>query len=401
MGSDLDAFKALAREILAVSPATILVCVYRPDSFPSEVWEDGASGTVFVEAIRAGVRDVLRRPVSKSDVEQLFSRLSGEQGIVKRPDIASVVSFISNKGGVGKSTSAVNAAVRLAQRHPQRVLLVDASLQMGVCASMLDLQPKTTILDAVRESGRLDETLVRQLAIPHRSGLDLLAAPPDAISATEIDDEMISRVLTLARRTYDYVIVDTFPLFDRIVISVLDLSDLVYVVLDNVVPTVLSVAHLISLLDGLEYDPDRQRVLLNRFTRSSASPSVDDVAAQLGRPVAHCLPFDKRALTAANVGEPFALSPRRWAKLDIGLQGVVDEIEAIRMANEADSARSNESSSVNGQQQRTTSSNSDGERGQLRSTRSDSPPTEESIVATESGEESAAPNSEFSDDNGI
>ncbi len=55
-----------------------------------------------------------------------------------------VVTFISNKGGVGKSTLAVNAAVGLALRHPGRVLLVDGSIQMGVAAALLNVQPETT-----------------------------------------------------------------------------------------------------------------------------------------------------------------------------------------------------------------------------------------------------------------
>jgi len=332
MTGDLAAFRSLTREIGLVSPDTVLVAVYRPDSFSEEVWDDSTSGTIFVQAIRAGVRDVLRRPVSRSDLQQLFDRLgnTSTSQTSNSTQFGTIVSMISNKGGVGKSTTAVNVAVGLAQRHPRRVLLVDCSLQMGVCAAMLDLKPKTSILDVAREQQRLDETLVRQLALPHRSGVDLLAAPPDAIAATEIDDEMISRVLTLARRSYDYVIVDTFPLFDRVVMAVLDLSDLVYIVLDNVVPTILSVAELIRLLNNLEYSPDNQRVILNRLSRLAGSPSQDDVAVQLGRPVAHVMPLDNRAITSANIGEPFALRPRRWSKLDRGLTGIVDEIESFR-----------------------------------------------------------------------
>lgn len=332
MTGDLAAFRSVTREIALVSPDTVLVAVYRPDSFSDEVWDDSTSGTIFVQAIRAGVRDVLRRPVSRSDLEQLFDRLgnaaSGQTS--PAPPLGTIVSMISNKGGVGKSTTAVNVAVGLAKRHPRRVLLVDCSLQMGVCAAMLDLKPKTSILDVAREQQRLDETLVRQLAIPHRSGVDLLAAPPDAIAATEIDDEMISRILTLARRSYDYVIVDTFPLFDRVVMSVLDLSDLVYIVLDNVVPTILSVAELVRLLDKLEYSAENQRVILNRFSRLAGSPSPDNVAAQLGRPITHMMPLNNRAITSANLGEPFAMYPRRWSKLDRGLRGIVDEIDSFR-----------------------------------------------------------------------
>ena len=159
-----------------------------------------------------------------------------------------VVCFVSNKGGVGKSTTAVNAACGLALRHPGRVLLVDASLQMGVGASLLDLTPATSLLDVVREADRLDEILLRQLAAPHSSGLHLLAAPDDAVAASEIDDEIISRLVTLARRTYDFVIVDTFPMLDRAMVAVLDHSDRAYVVLENVVPTVLGGVKFLQVL---------------------------------------------------------------------------------------------------------------------------------------------------------
>ena len=131
-------------------------------------------------------------------------------------------------------------------RHPERVLLVDASLQMGVCASLLDLTPTTSLSDVVREKDRLDETLIRQLAMPHSSGLHLLAAPADAVEAADIDDEVISRILTLARHTYDFVMVDTFPMLDRAIVAVLDLSDRAYVVLENVVPTVLGAVKLVA-----------------------------------------------------------------------------------------------------------------------------------------------------------
>ena len=206
---------------------------------------------------------------------------------------------------------AVNAACGLALRHPDRVLLVDLSIQMGVCASMLDLRPPATIIDAVRQRDRLDETLLRQIAAVHSSGLHLLAAPAGAVEAAEIDDEAVARLLTLARRTYDFVIVDTFPMLDRVMIAVLDFSDRVYVVLENVVPTLQGAVKFVKLLDGLGVGRERQRIVLNRQTSLPGSLPPADVARHLGREVNHVLPADKqrgdrgefrRALRAA--GEP-------------------------------------------------------------------------------------------------
>ena len=165
------------------------------------------------------------------------------------------------------------------------------------------------------------------MTVKHSSGLDLLAAPPDPIYAAEIDDEMIARVLSMARRTYQYVVIDTFPLFDRIVMAVLDFADRAYVVLDNVVPTVISAQRLLELMDAIDYPEERRSVVVNRFAKVAGNPSLADIERQLKHSVDHVLPFDNRALLAANLGEPFALSPRAWSKLERGLSDLVDDAE--------------------------------------------------------------------------
>lgn len=314
LAGDLARAHRTAREVLAVAPQTTLIGIYRPDSFPAEVWEQAAHGAVFVECVREGIRDFLRRPISANDFRLLLDRnLTARSNSPQRT--GSVVSFMSNKGGVGKSTLATNTACALARRGANGVLLIDCSLQMGVCASLLDLHPRTTIIDALHERARLDETLIRELATPHACGVDLLAAPPDAVAAAAVDDELLSQVIAMARRTYEYVVVDTFPLFDRLVISILDLSDRAYVVLENVVPTILSAAKLLQLLSQMHYPSERIQIVVNRFATTSGNPSIAEIAEQLGRPVAHVLPLDRRVVTSANLGQPFALSPRWWSRL--------------------------------------------------------------------------------------
>ncbi|HUG94097.1 MAG TPA: AAA family ATPase, partial [Planctomycetaceae bacterium] len=132
MGPDLRELKLFAAELAEHSPGTTIAAVFRPDSFGVDVSE----AAVLIEALRAGVRDFLRRPVAPNELADLLRRASGT---APKPASAHgrIVSFISNKGGVGKSTLAVNAACGVARRHPGRVLLVDASLQLGVCASLL------------------------------------------------------------------------------------------------------------------------------------------------------------------------------------------------------------------------------------------------------------------------
>lgn len=325
MGVDWQELKQLAREMNAAAPGTAVVGVYRQGAVDSEIGESAA----LIESIRAGVQDFIRRPVSSKDLDQLFERIAARPS-AKTPVLGKVLAFVSNKGGVGKSTLAVNVATGLAQRFPDRVLLIDTSFQMGVCASMLDLQANTTMADAVREQDRLDTTLLRQLTIVHPSGLHLLAAPNDAVIAAEIDDAIVTQVMTLARRAYDYVIIDTFPLFDRIVMAVLDVADRVYLVLENTVPTVLSGVKYVELLDGLGVERERQRVVLNRNLTGAGNPSQADIAARLNRTVDHVLPYSRQVVAAANMGEPFVLRGQRWWGFGRALRRLIDDAAAIR-----------------------------------------------------------------------
>ena len=333
MSDDMQQLRTTTEELLLGSAETVVVGVFRPSLFAGDVSE----GAVLIEAIRAGVKDFLRRPVSSNDLAALFDRL-GKQAVGGGAARGRVVSFISSKGGVGKTTLAVNVAVGLAMRRPERVLLIDGALQIGACAAMLDLHPRTTLMDAVRQRARLDETLVRELTTPHASGLAVLAAPSDPVDAAEIDDETLSRLITLARRAYDYVVVDTFPLLDRNGMAVLDLSDRAYVVVENVVPTLLGAAKFLELLDGLNFDASRQRVVINRYTTAPGCPRAADVALRLRRPVAFRVPFDRRWVTAANTGRPFALSATRFSASGRALRRLVADVETTSAADAAAAA---------------------------------------------------------------
>lgn len=325
--ADMNAARQQVADLVAASPQTHIVGVYRPDLFEHEAQQSA----LLIEIIRAGARDFLRRPLSSADLDGLVQRML-QAGQAGAPRVGRLVSFMSNKGGVGKSTLATNVAVSLAMRRPDRVLLIDTSLQIGTCASLLDLAPSTTLADAARQRDRLDETLIGQLAAPHRSGLHVLAAPTDAIEGAEVTDEVISRVLTLARRSYDYVVVDTIPSLDRVAMAVIDLSDLIYLVYENVVPTLLSAAKMLQLLHKLGVPDERMRLILNRVQRIAGNPRPNEAAERLGRRVDHVVRFDRGIVAAANVGEPFAMTAGRFSTRGRDLAPIVQEIEHLAPA---------------------------------------------------------------------
>src|SRR5207253_5919704 len=135
-------------------PGSAIAGAYKVDRFA----HGQSEAATIVELLRADVRDFLRQPLSGTELRQVLDRLSSQSSAAPREQRGRVVSFVSNKGGVGKSTLGVNVACGLALRHPDQVLLIDASLQGGTCAMLLDLKAATSLVDAIRERDRLDAT---------------------------------------------------------------------------------------------------------------------------------------------------------------------------------------------------------------------------------------------------
>lgn len=326
------------KDIEHVSPETVVVGAYRVDA-SSEGSSDGQS---LVSAMRSNVKDFLRRPVSSNELQEVIDRHLGapsESSSTSRQRHGVVVDFVSNKGGVGKSTVSVNTACLLAKRNPGRVLLIDASLQLGVCASSLDIQASTTIVDAVQELSRLDETLLREISVRHECGLHVLAAPGDAVEATQVGETEISRVLSVARRAFDYVVVDTFPLVDAVAVAGLDLSNLVYCITSDTVPNVIGMARYVTVLERLGVARNRLRVVLNHpQPRFSGALTPADVAARLDHDINHVVPFDRKVLVGLNVGVPYSLRASNWYGFGRAIKGIADEIEALNSSERNDAA---------------------------------------------------------------
>ena len=315
---------SLSKDLQAQVPEAAIAGAFTPDRL-----EQGQSeGATIIELLRAQVRDFLRRPLSATELravlDRLFSRASGAAPATQ----GKIAAFVSNKGGVGKSTLSVNVACGLALRHPDEVLLIDTALQIGTCAMMLDLKPATSIVDAIRERDRLDKTLLRHLTLRHGSGLRLLAAPVDALEAAEVDEEAISRIVNMARRSFRYVVVDTFPMLDSVLMSVLDMTDVALVVVQGLAPAVAGIARLLPVLEGLGLAPSRQRLVLNyNYKPFLGNLQPSDIANRLQRTVDYVVPYESRVLTSMNTGSPHILHSRRWERFGRSVNQLVEDLD--------------------------------------------------------------------------
>lgn len=125
-----------------------------------------------------------------------------------------VISIVNQKGGVGKTTTAVNLAAGLAEAG-KFVLLVDLDPQ-GNTTSGLGVQPnedESTLYHTIVGKARIHD-IVRNTA---HSGLRLAPATPDLAGANvelvdlENREKKLSDIITEAKHAYDYIIIDCPP----------------------------------------------------------------------------------------------------------------------------------------------------------------------------------------------
>src|SRR5258708_471038 len=108
---------------------------------------------LMLEAMRAGVNELLADPLSESELQAAIKRLVGSQTAVVRGD---VYAFVGAKGGVGTTTVAVNLASALAKSANESTLLIDLNTVCGDAAVFVGVEPRFSVIDALANVQRLD-----------------------------------------------------------------------------------------------------------------------------------------------------------------------------------------------------------------------------------------------------
>ena len=148
-----------------------------------------------------------------------------------------VIALTNQKGGVGKTTTAVNLGVSLVQQG-KKVLLIDADAQANLTMALGYNRPDdipitlSTVMQNIIDDKTLDGS---QGIIHHREGVDLL---PSNIELSGFEVRLINamsreRVLKTyvneVKKNYDYVLIDCMPSLGMITINALAVTDSVII----------------------------------------------------------------------------------------------------------------------------------------------------------------------------
>ncbi|MBB3676187.1 AAA family ATPase [Modestobacter versicolor] len=317
---DLDESFAVAGNVDVVAPSTSVVVVAFADP---DLW---------MEAMRAGVRDLLSPHATPADVAAVLTRATA-RAEARRAVLAPVpgsaptrrvVVVASPKGGVGKTTVATNLAVGLAAAEPGSTVLVDLDVQFGDVASALALVPQYALPEAVQGAASNDPLVLKTFLTRHPTGLQVVPGSDSPAAGDAVTPADVARLVDMLSREFRYVVVDTAPgLSDHTLTALERATDLVLLGSMDV-PGVRGLRKEMDVLGELGLLPRGRHLVLNG-AGSGGGLALEDVEKTLGAPLDVVLPRHDAVPLSTNTGVPL-LEKGGKDPVTRGLQALVQRL---------------------------------------------------------------------------
>lgn len=213
-----------------------------------------------------------------------------------------VISVFSLRGGVGKTTLAVNLAAALAELWQVHVALVDAALDTAHCGLMLDLKPKLTLANLHDWNQPITNQVIDELLNDHPSGVSLLVAADTPIQGEQISPQVLASAWPLLEKRFPFIIVDTGRGFNETNLFAMRNSDRILLLFSPELASVKSTTDATDMMSMMRFD--RQKVLPVANWVFPGSPILLSRITQiLNVNLTGEIPFDSaRCIQAINTG---------------------------------------------------------------------------------------------------
>ena len=275
--------------------------------------------SLFQNALRAGVRDILSPDASTEEISEVIDRALDTA--VRRSSSfnahsnfpvrkSRVIAVVSPKGGAGKTAIATNMGVGMAKQEPGSVVIIDLDVRFGDVGHALRLLPDRTLTDLGHLGADADTTTVKATLTPHPSGLFVLCAPNTPGDADDISNETIAGVIRILSQEFDYVILDTPAGLDETTLTAMELATDLILVCGTDVASTRSMRKEIEAFDIIGLTTQRRYFVLNRAD-ARVGLEIRDIEGTVGMEVDVAIPSSRSVPLSMNQGSPILESAPR------------------------------------------------------------------------------------------
>ncbi len=261
---------------------------------------------IIVRAMRVGANDFLPIPLIKKDFLESLEKIYNDfTGTVNKKSKCRIITVYSNKGGVGKTSVATNLAYELAKITKENVALIDLNFQLGDVTTFLDLKPSFNISYMLQNLDKINEDFLLSTLEKYKdTGLYVLADPPYFKQAENVSAKELSKLFSILKDTFSYVIVDTSGGFDKKAMIALDNSDLILFTTIVNLPSLRNCQRCLEMFEKSGIDIQKTQILINRYMENDEINS-NDVEEVLGRKIYWKVPNNYfTMMSAINKGIP-------------------------------------------------------------------------------------------------
>ena len=253
-----------------------------------------------------GIDGVLSMPFSGYDLVNRIQEVHKRAQERSHAGQARMITVFAPKGGVGTTTIAFNLAVATGQQGA-RTVLVDGSLQFGDLRALLKVPADApSILDLPTD--RITDADLSDVLWRDPSGIDILLAPPRIEMAEMVTTRDVDKVVSILRRAYEAIVVDTASYLTDVTLGFLDQADLILELVTFDVTTIHNTIAMAGTFRAIGYPPTKVQYLVNRAD-SSGGIAVEDLARSIGRIPEHTVVSDGQLVVRSNnEGVPFVLA---------------------------------------------------------------------------------------------
>ena len=251
-----------------------------------------------VRFLRKSKKDFITKPIIKTRfleiVNEIVEKMTSEQDFSGQ---GKVISVFSNKGGLGKTTVAVNLGYELARRDRRsKVAIVDMNLFLGDVTTFLDITPPYDLSFLIE---KLDVTKdVVDLTTQYSdSNYYVIADSPYRDYSRNITKEDVVKMLNILRKKFKYIIIDNSSAITGKTKYILDLSDMILLITESNLPTLNNCKRCLDFFEHIGLQKKTQ-IVLNRYS-SFDECQKQDVADILQKDIFAVIPNDWQTSSSA------------------------------------------------------------------------------------------------------